>query len=197
MTVSFEDIFHSDEPARDKYLSRLFALFNEQIVRLWCAREETPYTDLGRPTLYFSDPVRRYTLDFTFRKSNGTTYVGELKCELEYDGYRYVRLTDPQQLHHHTSKAFAAFLQAAKASASIPIRCGGQSQAIDGAILVWGAITAEGRQATMSAYGFADILSLETMVADLQAWADPSWADLLQSHRRWSDDLFVALGATG
>jgi hypothetical protein len=109
MTVSFEEVFHSDEPARDKYLSRLFALFNEQIVRLWCARTETPYTDLGRPTLYFADPVRRYTLDFTLRNSTGQTYVGELKCELEYDRYRYLRLTEPQQLYHHKSAAFAAF----------------------------------------------------------------------------------------
>ncbi|MBA2277203.1 MAG: hypothetical protein H0W06_05510 [Chloroflexia bacterium] len=46
----------------------------------------------------------------------------------------------------------------------------------------------------MAKYGFADVLSLETMVADLQAWADPSWAELVDRYRRWSGELFDALG---
>jgi hypothetical protein len=48
---SFEDFFHSESPARDKFLSRLFGLFSEDVVRHWCGCPEAPYGDLGRPFL--------------------------------------------------------------------------------------------------------------------------------------------------
>ena len=100
--VSFEDFFRSDRPVStvsfpspDKFLSRLFGLFSEDVVRHWCRCPEARYGDLGRPYLRF--PTERYghTLDFTLRdRQTGETFVAELKCELEYDNYRYLRLTD-------------------------------------------------------------------------------------------------------
>ena len=103
---SFEDFFHSDRPARDKFLSRLFGLFSEDVVRHWCRCPEAPYEDLGRP--YLRLPTERYghTLDFTLRdRETGATFVAELKCELEYDSYRYLRLMDASHLGHHQGAA--------------------------------------------------------------------------------------------
>src|SRR5262249_45358630 len=113
-----EDVFRTDVHARDEFLSRLFGIFSEEVVRHWCADERSPFENLGRPTIWPSGAARGHTLDFTFRAREGShaagTYVGELKCELEFEGYRYLRLTSPDQLAHHGSAAFLAFLQVAK-----------------------------------------------------------------------------------
>jgi hypothetical protein len=63
----FDSFFKSSNSPRDKYLSRLFGLFNEDVVRHWCGLPETPYTDLGRPTLKVPGEVRGYTLDFSLQ----------------------------------------------------------------------------------------------------------------------------------
>ena len=102
MSPKLEDVFMSDEPARDKYLSRLFGLFNEEVVRAWCLCPEAPYEDLGRPTVREPGERRGHTLDFTFRRRyDARVFVGEMKCELEFDGYRYLRLDRADQPRHH------------------------------------------------------------------------------------------------
>ncbi len=35
MNHTFEQFFRSDKSARDKYLSRLFGIFNENVVKYW------------------------------------------------------------------------------------------------------------------------------------------------------------------
>lgn len=98
MSYAFERFFHSSQPTRDKYLSRLFGLFSEQVVRMWCAQPDAPYEDLGRPTIREPDDSRGSTLDFTLRdRSSGQTYVAELKCELEFANYRYLQLSHADQ----------------------------------------------------------------------------------------------------
>ena len=199
MTDAFERFFRSPEPARDKYLSRLFALFAEQVVREWCAFPSTPYEDLGRPTLYDPGQTWGHTIDFTLRRrDSGRTYVAELKCELEYEGYRYLRLTGADQLRHHTSLvAFARFLRVASDPMAFDVRCKGRAEPVHGAILVWGAVAPEGRDAVMKEYAFADVLSVEAMLADLHAWAPVGWTELVSRHRCWTDGLFDFLAGTG
>src|SRR5438552_1274581 len=91
----FEDIFRSPEIARDNFLSRLFGLFSEDVVRYWCRHQQAPYEDLGRPTVKL--PHERswgHTLDFTIRdRSTGSTHVVELKREIAFENYKYIRLT--------------------------------------------------------------------------------------------------------
>jgi hypothetical protein len=193
----FETFFRTLEPARDKYLSRLFGLFSEQVVRIWCACPQSPYADLGRPTLYIPGIKRGHTIDFTLRnRDTGKKYVAELKCELEYENYKYLRLTHPGQLRHHTSIAFAKLLQVATNPTALDIRCKGQPISVDGAILVWGTSTSDGRNSVMAEYGFADVLSLEAMLADLQAWVPNGWSEIADRHRRWTNELFDFLGET-
>jgi len=92
--VSFQEIFHSQNDIKDKFLSRLFGIFSEDIVRIWCNDSQSPYLDLGRPTIKIDDEKRGRTMDFTFQsRDNGKNFVGELKCELEYENYRYMTLT--------------------------------------------------------------------------------------------------------
>ena len=99
----FDSFFKTPNSPRDKYLSRLFGLFNEDVVRHWCALPETPYSDLGRPTLKLPGEARGYTLDFTLQhKGTGQVFVSEMKCWLEYEGYRYLRL--PGQISCEVSR---------------------------------------------------------------------------------------------
>lgn len=193
----FEQVFKTDVPRRDKFLSRLFGLFSEEVVRMWCAHDASPYLDLGRPTLYEpEDPKERSTLDFLLESGDGRTYVAELKCELEYDNYRYLRLEHPGQLAHHTGRAFRRFLQFAKNPRSLNVRVAGKAHRADGAILVWGAITDEGREAAMKATDLADVLSVEAMLADLNRWKPEGWATLVDERRQWSNALFDYLDGT-
>jgi hypothetical protein len=191
MTGRFEQFFRSSSPARDRYLSRLFGLFSEDVVRAWCACPEASYDDVGRPTLCIHGESRGHTIDFTLRhRESSRTYVAEMKCELEYNGYRYLRLTSADQIQHHTSVEFGKFLAAARNPRALVIRCKGIPIEVDGAILVWGTIAPEGRIAAMNKYGLADVLSVEQMILDLQNWAPDRWTEFVDPFRRWTIELF-------
>ena len=113
-TVSFERLFHASDKGRDNFLSRVFGIFSEEIVRAWCRAEDCPYCDLGRPSLY-ENGRRVATLDFTLQsKRTGEIFVAEQKCELAFENYKYLQLKSAQDLAHHTSKAFQRFLELAK-----------------------------------------------------------------------------------
>jgi len=42
----------------------------------------------------------------------------------------------------------------------------------------------------MQAYGFADILSLESMLIDLRTWKPDQWTGFIIDLRTWTDQLF-------
>lgn len=87
----FDQIFdiqradRSNNTIRDKYLSRVFGIFNEEFVRIWSRSDVSPYEDLGRPTIYDNDNSDRgSTLDFTLKdKTTSKIYVAEMKCEIQ------------------------------------------------------------------------------------------------------------------
>jgi hypothetical protein len=191
---SFEDFFHSETPARDKFLSRLFGLFSEDVVRHWCGCPEAQYQNLGRPYLRPVGETKGYTLDFTLRNREAKTFVAELKCELEWDHYKYLRLTDASQLAHHTRAAFQKLLDFAKNQSAYSVTVGGKPMAVNGAVLVWGATTPAGCEAVRSTYGFADVLSVETMLHDLRQWHCEPWMARVAEVGKWCSELTEFLG---
>lgn len=177
---------------RGKFLSRVFGIFSEEIVRIWAADARAPFEDLGRPTVH-NDDVRS-TLDFTFRsRETGAVFPAELKCEIEYEGYRYFVLNDVGQLAHHNKPAFAALLAAAARRPGLRAFVQKREVAVDGAILVWGAATAEGRLAVARDKGFFAVLTLEDMIADLRAWQSHRFQTLVEERRAWANELCDAL----
>jgi len=189
--IRFEEIFRTDNSARDKFLSRLFGLFSEEVVRHWCRCFAAPYEDLGRPTLRTLGEMRGHTLDFTLRhRETGRVFAAEMKCELEFENYRYLRLTAAWQVRHHRSVAFQKLLRLARDPEAFEVRVGGRAVKVDGAVLIWGALTAEGRNAVIREYNFADVLSVEAMVEDLRRWKAAGWAEVVEQFRRWSTELF-------
>lgn len=196
--LEFEHVFRSATPARDKFLSRLFGIFNEEAVRIWARCPNAPYEDLGRPTLRRRQGQRGSTLDFTLRcRDSGLSFISEMKCELEYERYRYLRLVDAHQLSHHRNKAFELFLEESAKPGSVSVQVGGHRLESAGGILIWGSTSESGVSSTIQRYGFRDVLSLERIIRDLQAWKVEEWTSRVAELQAWSLDLFDALSGRG
>ena len=196
MDQHFLSIFRQvDAPiARGKYLSRVFGIFSEEIVRQWASDPRCPYENLGRPTLRKRGEMVGSTLDFTLRhKSTGKLYVTELKCEIEYQNYKYLVLSDIKQLDHHQKPAFFALLDAAIKNPEQQAFLNGKEVPIDGAILIWGAATPEGRRAIIDAQGFFDILTMAEIIYDLRSWGHEPYQALMEQRRSWANEMFDAL----
>jgi hypothetical protein len=170
----------------------VFAFFSEEIVRHWARCEHSPYRDLGRPVVWDETGSRFYVLDFTLeRVSDGARFVTELKCEIEFERYRYLTLTDSAQLEHHTRQAaFQKLLQAASNPGAQRVTIRGREIQVQGAILVWGVVTDQGRRSVTGNYGFDDVLSIEQMLMELSEWQPRHWADWVGLRRQWTDELF-------
>jgi hypothetical protein len=116
-----------------------------------------------------------------------------MKCEIEFQKYKYFVLERVDQLAHHGKPAFAALLEAAARSHHQTIYVSGKRIDIDGAILIWGCATPEGRKAVIEAKGFHDVLTIEQICTDLQSWRHQGYFDLLADRRKWCLELFSGL----
>lgn len=66
--IDLAALFQEGPDARGSFLSRVFGIFNEEIIRIWARDDKSPYDSHERtPTLY--DGNRNYTLDFLFSKT--------------------------------------------------------------------------------------------------------------------------------
>jgi hypothetical protein len=194
--MALEDIFRTGNAAQDNFRSRLFGMFSEDVVRYWAASERSPYACIGRPTIW--DGSLFATIDFTLQTPDGRTYVAEQKAEMAWMNYAYLRLERTAQIDRHRGKpAFDWFLDAAREPRRRLVKNGvkgsGKPIAIDGAILVWGAVSSEGRAAAIEQFGFADVLGLEDLIADLITWRDEPWAAHIGELAGYAAGLFSAL----
>ncbi|WP_413187510.1 hypothetical protein [Paraburkholderia sacchari] len=175
-------------------MSRVFGIFAEELVRIWADDPHCPYEDLGRPTITKRGDTSRSTLDFTLHhKASRKVFVAELKCEIEYQGYKYLTLSDVQQLDHHNKAAFDALLDSARAPTEQRVLVKGKEVRIDGAILIWGATTPEGRRAVMREKGFFNVLAMTNIINDLRSWRPELYCQFVEDRRSWTTDLFDAL----
>ena len=192
--ISFERLFKTRQGQRDKFLSRIFGIFSEEIVRIWSRCEQAPYQDLGRPTVRLSGEPRGKTLDFTFRsRKDGRLFIGEMKCELEFENYRYLALIDHSQLDHHKGDAFERFLKLGRNPKAYAVLTHGQRISPSGTILVWGCVTPEGRKDVKRTTGKIDVLSVEDVIGDLLAWNPSEYHEFVASQAQWCRELFGAL----
>jgi len=177
-------------------LSRLFGVFAEEVVRLWANDDRSPYCCLGRPTIAPVDSSKSYTLDFTLQdRSSQKIYVAEMKCEIEYQNFRYFALEGAWQLGHHSKPAFKAFLDSASGKSEQRVAVNGKQVKADGAILIWGSVTEAGRSSVLSAFGLHDVLSVANICRDLVAWRHEEYTALIAKRRAWTTELFDGLMA--
>lgn len=193
--MDFVSLFKQDEAdrKRGKYLSRLFGIFSEDIVRIWAADENCHYKDLGRPSIRFEG--KTYTLDFTFQhKQSRKVYIVEQKCEIEFQNYKHFILDKKEQLFHHikAKKAFVAFLEAAKKNI-IFSSISQQEIKIDGTILIWGAATPKGINDIKLEYKIDDIFTLEKIIDDLILWRNEDFYKFVRDRIVWSNEMLSGL----
>jgi len=197
MNQRLRNIFNSTGQAdreRAKFLSRVLGIFSEQIVSAWTRDERSPYENCGRPTIKTGEGDRGYTLDFTLReRATGKVYVGEMKCEIEFQNFKFFVLEDASQLDHHKKPAFEAFLRAARPTGDQTVFVKKNSIDTHGAILIWGAVTPEGRDGAIKAKGFHDVLSVEEICADMASWNCARYAALIEQRQTWCNELFTGL----
>jgi hypothetical protein len=189
------NIFRSDQSPRDKFLSRLFGLFSEDVVRDWCEAPESPYAYVGRPTLFAPGEMRGFTLDFALQPAGSDgIFVSEMKCELEFERYRYLTLESADQLDHHRSPAFLRFLELSADPERYEVRVAGKPQRVLGTVLVWGVATEAGKAAVRKQYGVTEVLAVDELLLNLHAWGDATpWPQRIEKLRTWSNGLFDEL----
>ena len=177
-TRTFMEFFRSQDSKRDNFLARLFALFSEETIRIWCKDASSPYEDLGRPTIYrLGESGRGQTLDFTLRsRRDGRAFVAEMKCEIAYENYKSMILKDHSQLERHAAgRAFKMFLDLASAPEAFRVMVKGRPLPVAGAVLVWGATTPQGRDDVLSHASVTDVLSVEEAISKLTATRNPEY----------------------
>jgi hypothetical protein len=190
----FRQLFKSPASDRDKFLARLFGLFSEEIVRVWCKAPWSPYCDLGRPRVTPPRGEKGYTLDFTLQsRKDGSIYVAEMKCWVEYQGYQYLTLRNADQLGVMEGPAFNAFLEAARSPSSCTVSVNGSPQTISGAILIWGDVEDSGRTAIKRAHKIAHVLSLKDIIDQLVSRKHQPYLELLRERLGWCEHLFHGL----
>lgn len=185
------DTFQNGSEAKGKFLSRVFGIFSEEIVRIWAMDKRSPYSVAERrPTIY--DGSKPYVLDFLFLR-DGKSYVAEMKCEIQYQNYKYWTLTDATQLDHHRNKrAFQLFLEVAENPSSVSVKAGDEVTP-DGAVLVWGSVTTAGVDSVRQRYGLTDVISVEKCIGDLVEWRNEEYQKLVSDRSDWTSDLFQSL----
>lgn len=198
--IDLANIFISEQKpykgnsSRDKFLSRLFGIFNEKIVRIWCNNSRSPFEDLGRPTIYTQDK-RYFTLDFLLKDQSDRTFITEMKCEIEYQKYKYFTLTEAKQVERHKKKrAFELLLHLANNPSQYRIGQAGNDVTITGTALVWGKVLPPAVKEIKECFGFDHVLSLENMISDLIGWEDRAYKGLITEYSCWCNELFLGLG---
>ncbi len=179
---------------RAKFLSRVFGIFSEEIIRIWAAHPACRYEDLGRPTVRMEGVQGFSTLDFMLRdRSSGECFVTELKCEIEYQNFRYLTLTEVAQIDHHDKPAFKALRALASGRPGLSVQVARQAVRCDGAMLIWGAASDSGKSAVKATLGFRDVLTVAEMAHDLRAWDAPEFRQLLTERETWLRELTTGL----
>jgi len=190
---NLEKTFHTCSLERDNFLSRVFGVFNEDIVRIWCKNQESSYTDLGRPSFYNSKGKYTHTtLDFTLEDTDKHAYVAEMKCELAFEKYKYLELDLVTDLRHHKKIGFKRFLKMAREPGAFEVRIAGENGTkipIKGAILIWGHVNTEHRDEIAKHFNFHDILSLQDIINDLIEWNDKEYYDYIAGKHEWITEM--------
>lgn len=180
---------------RGTFLSRVLGIFSEELVRIWASDERSPYRDLGRPRVFCPESGKGYSLDFTFEdRATSKLFIVEMKCEIEYQNYRYMTLRQPDQVFHHKKPAFDLFRSVARNPEQSRVEIRRAPTKVDGAILVWGDVTNEGKRSTIEHFGFHDVLGLDAILEDLWEWQPTELEELVNSLGDWSFELFNFLG---
>ena len=187
--MSFQDLFHSPDPARNQFLAAVLNLFSQEVVRCWVADAQSPFEDLGKASLRQARAGRGITLDFALRRRN-RVYAVVMKGDMA----ETATLTDPAQIEAAKSaKSFSTFLDAAANPSRFKVVVRDEKLDLAGAILIWGAADPAAARAAKRQFSLYEVFSLEQLCADLARWNNHEYQMLLDRRVAWNHDLFKTL----
>ena len=163
--VDLFSIGKTNNSERDSFVSRFFGIFNERIAEIYFNSPFSEYENLGRPTLWYNK--KYYTLDFSLKnKITKEIFVCEMKCEMQYNNYKQLILSNVDQILTHKKDAFKYFLEIGKKNNNIIVKINKKEITVNGIILLWGKISENinDLEKIKSKYNFYEILSLEKMI---------------------------------
>ena len=192
--------FNQEKYERNKFLARIFGIFNEEIVRIWCKSPTTPYIDLGRPTIYAKNAKKGNTLDFTLmKKGTGEIFIAEMKSWLAYNKYKFLELDSDFDFETYAGKStsFKNFLKLTKNPKKFKVKIKKNKKrevkTAEGGILIWPVVKETSKKSLCEKYGFHDILSLEDIISDLIKEKNVEYINFLKEKKSWIDYLFSNL----
>jgi hypothetical protein len=188
-TMSFDRLFQTPDAERQRFLSGLFSLFCADIIRCWAADRQAPYKIPGTPLLREINGSRGYTLDYALQTPK-RLYVAMLRCDPVTDG----PLNSAAQIEAQaTTKAFAAFLEAARYPMNYVAIINGQEMPVAGSILIWSSASLRAQRAVKKTYGLYDVLTMEGILGDLAQWQNHEFQMLLDRRIAWGHDFYRGL----
>jgi len=146
------------------------------------------------PTIYYGEEGKYCILDFLLKDKKGELFVTEMKCEIEYQRYKFFTLSDPEQIVHHNKNAFRKFLQLGQNPNQYTVKVKGEEKpCIKGIALIWGRVDQEKKHLISSEYNISHILCLEAITNDLLNWNDSNYKNLIEDRMTWMEELFNGL----
>jgi len=194
MTMNLWDVAKVDDGGkRDKFISRFFGIFSEEIAGLYFGCPFSKYKNLGRPTIK-KDNVSS-TLDFTLQdKMTNKIYICEMKCEMQYQKFKRFELKSIEQVESHVKqkwhkRAFIWFLDIANNKNAYKVEIKEENRRkeieIDGIILLWGKTDNEKIKEIQNKFDIHDILSLEEMVNTMINNDYAPYFEYIEERREW------------
>jgi len=185
----------TDNIERDKFISRFFGIFNEDIALIYFNSPYSKYINLGRPTIKKGN--EKYTLDFTLQeRNNNEIYICEMKCEIQYQNYKRLELNNREQIKLHKKNAFKYFLDIAYNINEYKIETNKKIININGIILIWGKITKDKEiiNEIKNIYNIKDILSLENMINIMLENNYQEYIDYINKKKEWVNTFINNIG---
>ena len=190
-----------DCPTGPHILSRVFAIFSEDIMRLYFNGVNSKYSDLGRPSRKKGrdGPVWDFTIE-----DDGKLYVAEMNCEISLDGYKYACLDSEKWVkRQEDSNNFGVLMKIAKGEDRKPVRISSSTDKAlrdgfvpDGVVIIWGSVDSSTRQSLIAKYDkLHDVLSVEDAISKL-ILKEPGYLSLIDRMKHLIDEFYDRLSGS-
>jgi hypothetical protein len=189
--IDIKEVF-GNSGEESKFLSRFFALFSEEITKIWANenRKKWKYKNLGRPTIYKTqnNQEKRSTLDFTFKNKKGDIFVVEQKCWIQYQDFKFLNATAEDIMKELYGYIFIEYLDNVKNKA-YKVKVNQEIKNISGVILIWAKIDEDNRKKLMNEFKFADVISMENIIQELVNEDNQEYKELIRKYKKYVDDF--------
>jgi len=196
-TFNFEYLFEKTKNQKisseeQNFFSRLFGLFYEKIVPIWCnINKEYEYIE-GRPSLYnLKNQYLHRTYDFVFKK-NEKLFLVEQKNWIAYENFKFLEINknNLKKIKHHLDKdeELNKFCSDPK---NYIVKVNQEKKEIQGVIFIWPRVSINDLEYCKKELKVYDILSFEEMIKEIKH--EKAFIGLIEKYQNWCNDFFDRL----